>query len=123
MISVLISSESRYQINRQKIKFLVENFLGQAGLNQVEVSIVIGGTRKIHDLNKQYRQLDEPTDVLSFPQEGSRDPDGILRIGDIIICYPIAVEGAAKEDKMVDDKINELVEHGLNHLLGNHHPE
>lgn len=123
MISVLISSESRYRINRQKIKKCIEDFLGQAGLDDIEVSVDIGGTRKIRKLNKQYRQLDESTDVLSFPQEGSRDPDGFLRLGDIIICYPIAVQDAASENKMVDDKMNELVEHGLKHLLGEHHPE
>ena len=123
MISVLISSESRYRINRNKIKKGIEDFLGQAGLDDIEVSINIGGARKIRSLNKQYRQLDESTDVLSFPQEGSRDPDGVLRLGDIIVCYPIAVQESASEDKMVDDKINELVEHGMKHLLGIHHPE
>ena len=123
MISVLISSESRYQINRTSLTESIEKFLGQAGLDNIEVSVVIGGTRKIRDLNRTYRQLDELTDVLSFPQDGSRDPDGVLRLGDIIICYPEAIEEAVTENKMVDDKINELAEHGLRHLLGIHHPE
>ncbi|PIU03280.1 rRNA maturation RNase YbeY [Candidatus Shapirobacteria bacterium CG08_land_8_20_14_0_20_39_18] len=123
MISVLISSESRYRIDRQKIKKGIEDFLGQVGMNEVEVSVAVVGGRKIRSLNKTYRQLDESTDVLSFPQEGSRDPDGILRLGDILVCYPQAIEQAVEEDKMVDEKINELVEHGLRHLLGIHHPE
>jgi len=92
-------------------------------MNEVEVSVAVVGGRKIRSLNKTYRQLDESTDVLSFPQEGSRDPDGILRLGDILVCYPQAIEQAVEEDKMVDEKINELVEHGLRHLLGIHHPE
>lgn len=123
MISVLITSESRYSINRLRIKQIISDTLGQAGLDDIEVSVIICGARKIRDLNKTYRQLDESTDVLSFPLDGSRDPDGILRLGDIIVCYPEAIDEAVIENKMVDDKINELVEHGLKHLMGIHHPE
>ncbi len=121
MISVLISSESRYKINREKIRKLVQNLLGQAGLDEAEVSILIAGTRKIRELNRVFRKIDEETDVLSFSLEEARDQEGILRLGDIIICYPKAREEAGEEEKMVDEKIDELVEHGLRHLLGKHH--
>jgi probable rRNA maturation factor len=121
MISVLISSESRYKISRDRIRQAVEILLGQAGLNDVEVSVVVVGKRKIRGLNRKYRQLDEPTDVLSFPQDGSRGPDGILRLGDIVISYPEVIGQAITENKLVDQKLNELVEHGLRHLLGEHH--
>lgn len=123
MISVLISSESRYRVNFKSIRQTVENLLGQAGLEDVEVSIVIVGTRKIQELNRDFRKLNEVTDVLSFPQEESRSADGILRLGDIIVCFPEAVAEAARENKMVDDQINFLVDHGLHHLLGEHHEE
>lgn len=123
MISVLISSESRYRVNKKSIRQMVENLLGQAGLEDVEVSIVVVGSRKIQELNRNFRKLDEPTDVLSFSQEESRDPDGVLRLGDIVVCFPEAVAEAARENKMVDDQINFLVDHGLHHLLGEHHDE
>ncbi len=121
MISVLISSESRYKINREKIRKLVQNLLGQAGLDEAEVSILIVGTRKIRELNRVFRKIDEETDVLAFPLEAPRDEDGILRLGDIVICYPKARGQAGEEGKMVDEKIDELVEHGLRHLLGENH--
>lgn len=92
-----------------------------AGLVDVEVSISIVGTRKIRLLNRRFRKLDEVTNVLSFPQEESRGPDGVLRLGDIIVCYPICRDEAGKDNKMVWEKMNELVEHGLRHLLGEHH--
>jgi len=44
-------------------------------------------------------------------------------LGDIVVSYPQAVKEATEENKLVDDKIVELVLHGLEHLLGNHHPE
>ena len=121
MISVLISSESRYKVDKERIRQKVAELLKAAGLEDVEVSIAVVGTRKISDLNRHFREVGEPTDVLSFPQESGRDPDGFLRLGDIVVCYPICRAEAGKENKMVWEKMNELVEHGLRHLLGEHH--
>ena len=66
--------------------------------------------------------------MLSFSLSESREnsqfvdaPDNILRLGDIIVSYPQAVVEAMDEEKLVDVKIGELVEHGLLHLLGEHH--
>lgn len=123
MISVLISSESRYKVNREKIRQSVEKLLKTTGLDEVEVSILVAGTRKVRELNRIYRKIDEETDVLSFPLEEPRDPEGVLRLGDIVVCYPKARQQAGEENKLVDEKINELVEHGLKHLLGEHHQE
>lgn len=85
----------------------------------------------MRELNRTYRNLDATTDVLSFPLHDPSQsanpfvdvPDGTMRLGDIIVSYPEAVEEATEENKMVDEKICELVLHGLEHLLGNHHPE
>jgi rRNA maturation RNase YbeY len=121
MISVLITSESHYKINRKSIRRAIEAILQKAGLTGAQVSISIVGSRKIKKLNRDYRHLDEVTDVLSFPLESSRGPDGILMMGDIVVCFPEAVNQAIKENRMVDEKINELIAHGLNHLMGIHH--
>lgn len=118
MISVLISSESRYPFSRKRVREWIKKWLEREGLKETEVSVLIVGGRKIKELNRQYRQIDESTDVLAFPLEEPRGPDGILRLGDIIISYPAAREEARKEEKLVDQKILELVEHGLAHLLG-----
>lgn len=121
MISVLISSESRYPIDRKKIRGRAIKFLEEANLDDVEVSVLVVGSRKIKTLNCQFRKVDEVTDVLSFLQEEARGPDGILRLGDVVVAYPVCREEARKENKMVDDKMWELIEHGLRHLLGEHH--
>ena len=123
MISVLIISESRYLVSRDKIRQAIKSLLVSERLNDVEVSISIVGARKIRKLNRQWRQIDKETDVLSFPLEEARDITGTLRLGDIVVCYPVAIKQAQTENKLVDDKINELVEHGLRHLLGQHHEE
>ncbi len=129
MIDILIKSESRYPINRSSIRSVVENTLVEKKMKgKIEISINIVGDRLMRKLNKDYRMIDKTTDVLSFTFSETKGtgifvdpPDGILRLGDIIVSYPQAVSDAAEEEKMVDDKINELIEHGLLHLLGYHH--
>ena len=118
MISVLISSESRYPISRPKIKKTVEDYLKDLGIDDVEVSVAVVGSRKIRQLNKKWRELDEPTTVLTFALEESRNLDGVLRIGDIIISYPEARIIAQEDNLNMDEAIGKLLIHGLGNLFG-----
>ena len=85
----------------------------------------------MRQLNKQYRKIDATTDVLSFPQNDPSQPtspfveapDDVLHLGDVVVSYPQVVVEATEENKLVDDQIVFLVTHGLDHLLGIHHPE
>ena len=118
MISVLISSESRYPISRPKIRTIVEDYLKDLGIDDVEVSVAVVGSRKIRQLNKKWRELDEPTTVLTFALEESRNLDGVLRIGDIIISYPEARIIAQEDNLDMDSAIGKLLIHGLGNLFG-----
>ena len=123
--SIPIYVESRYKVDRKKIKARIEYVLSQKNVVvPTEVSVAIVGDRKMRKLNKKYRGIDKTTNVLSFSQsEGdvSGLPREILFLGDIVISYPVVIQEAALEKMYVDDKIGELVEHGLLHLLGEHH--
>lgn len=132
MISVLFQSESHYPANRSAIVEAITDSLERRMKGAVEVSVSIVGDRKMRQLNKSYRQIDATTDVLSFPQNDPSQkeiapfvetPDGVIRLGDIIVSFPQAVAEAAEENKLVDDMMVFLVLHGLDHLLGIHHPE
>jgi probable rRNA maturation factor len=124
-ISVPIFVESRYKVDRKKIKKRVEDVLVKNGIvGPVEVSIAIIGDRKMKRLNSHYRGLDKTTNVLSFSQtegEPTIMPTDILILGDVAISYPMAIKEATDEEELVDDRICFLVEHGLLHLLGQHH--
>ena len=50
-------------------------------------------------------------------------PDGILRLGDIVVSYPVARRQAGEHNLLVDNEIKILVKHGMLHLLGIHHEE
>jgi len=133
MIHVLIQTESHFPVDRKKITQAITVTLEDKIKSHAEVGVSIVGDRRMHELNKQYRHVDATTDVLSFPLNDPSDdtqyvpfvepPDGVLQLGDIIVSYPQAVAGAAEDNKFVDDQIVFLVLHGLNHLLGIHHPE
>lgn len=132
MIRVLFHTESHFPVDRKKIRHAVEEALKGKVHRDAEVSINIVGDRQMKALNKKYRNLEKTTDVLSFgmsdpgdekPDEFIEAPDDILRLGDIVVSYPQAVEEARVAEKLVDDQIVFLVLHGLDHLLGIHHPE
>lgn len=116
---VLISSGSRYPINRKRVRETTLKYLENLGIDEAEVSIAIVGSRKIQELNRKYRSLDEPTTVLTFALEEPRDETGILRIGDIVISYPQARIIAEEDNLSMDEAIDKLLIHGLNNLLGN----
>lgn len=124
-INVLLFVESRYKVDRKRIVASVTNLLAGSGIDHdVEVSLAIVGDRKMRALNKQYRNLDKTSNVLSFPTSEGESivmPEDILRIGDVVISYPEVIREAAKESFLVDDRIEELVLHGVKHLLGIHH--
>lgn len=124
-ISVPIYIESRYKVNRRKVKQVVLDTIKKHGIvGPAEVSVAIVGNRKMRALNKKYRDVDKTTNVLSFSQEEgeySPRPAGELYLGDIVVSYPVVISEAAAENMLVDDKVSELVEHGVLHLLGEHH--
>ena len=128
-VSVFIKTDSHYRVSRDKVRTAIFDVLIQKRVKgKVDVSIAIVGNRQMKKLNEQYRNISTTTDVLSFSLSEQKvgktfiaPPDDTLHLGDIVVCYPVAVEDASEQNKMVDDKINELVEHGMLHLLGYHH--
>lgn len=126
-INTLVFVESRYKADKKRIALVVQNLLKQHDIvGPVEVSIAIVGDRKMRSLNKKYRGKDQTTNVLSFSLADGDSmflPSEILRLGDVVISYPQIIKEASEEEVLVDDKIDELVEHGVTHLLGIHHEE
>ena len=126
-LNVLIFVESRYKVNRKRIKSALSNLLNQQGVNSpVEVSVAIVGDRKMRQLSKKYKGEDKTRNVLSFSLtegEAVETPKGVLPLGDIVISYPVVISEAVRDEVLVDDKIDELIVHGMSHLLGLHHEE
>ncbi len=123
--TVLLFVESRYRVDRKRVRTTVISTLKENGVGgPVEVSIALVGDRKMRELSKKYKGEDKTRNILSFPlSEGEPVvmPTDILRLGDIVISYPAVIREAVRDEVLVDDRVNELVKHGLLHLLGLHH--
>lgn len=132
MIKVYVNVESRYPVRRQKIVERTTEVLKRERVRsgKVELGISIVGNRKMKDLARIFLDNDEIHEVLSFPLEDAQardrfvhSPDKVLRLGDVVISYPKALAKAVEKGKIIEDEINFLVEHGILHLLGYHHPD
>lgn len=132
MQRVLISGDTRYPVNRKIVRQAVEDTLSKnkIGSSGIEVSVVVIGKRKMKTLSEQFMKDGLEHEVLSFPlEEITQDtgkgfvnaPDGILRLGDIVLAWPQVVALAGLENIMVDDEVYKLVAHSVEHLLGKHH--
>lgn len=101
----------------------MENFQGAA-----EVSVTFANNEQIHELNKMHRNVDAPTDVLSFPmgEDGKYDNDPATNakiLGDIVISMEKAVEQAERFGHTLQREVGYLTAHSMLHLLGYDHEE
>ncbi|MFO7153473.1 MAG: rRNA maturation RNase YbeY [Caldicoprobacter oshimai] len=106
----------------------------------VEVSVLLVDDQQIHQLNRQYRGVDAPTDVLSFPMlefedggQGSRDLQAVLNaarhdgqavvLGDIVLSVERAQRQAQEYGHSFFREVGYLIVHGMLHLLGYDHEQ
>lgn len=99
----------------------MEEFDGKA-----EVSVLFVDDDMIHQLNKQHRNIDRATDVLSFPlgENGVYDINndtGAKLLGDIVISIPHAIDQAERYGHTLQREIGFLTVHSMLHLLGYDH--
>jgi probable rRNA maturation factor len=103
--------------------------LQHGGAPDAEVTLVIANDDLLHQLNRDYRGIDAPTDVLSFgaqDETGGEDvfvtaPEALNYLGDVIISFPTAERQAAAVGHSVADELSLLTVHGVLHLLGYDH--
>ena len=92
-------------------------------LKNVMFNVIIINNEQIHELNKTYRNVDRPTDVITFALEDGdsyRNPK-IRLLGDIYLCVPVAYEQAQIYGHSKLREICFLATHGVLHLLGYDH--
>lgn len=94
----------------------------------VEIAIRLTSDNEVHALNRQYRDKDKPTNVLSFPMyapeellklEDERLPE--IMLGDIVLARETCLREAAEKDLPVATHATHLIVHGVLHLLGYDH--
>ena len=117
------------ELEKLTAKVLEDEFKEKHDIKSIEVSLVFVEPDEMLELNKQYRGIAEPTDVLSFPlweeEDGrfslpSKDWDEIA-LGDIVICPQVVVDFARASKKEPKEEFVLIYIHGLLHLLGYDH--
>lgn len=100
---------------KRSAKDAVAAAMGALGLKDSEVSILLTDDDGIRELNKKYRSIDRPTDVLSFSMDDSS------MLGDIVVSLERVSAQAAQYGVTFDTELSRLLVHGLLHLLGYDH--
>lgn len=102
------------------------SILGITTNYEVDVSLVDDET--IHNVNRDYRNVDRVTDVISFAFNDDKDPkdqindfEGVKMLGEILICLPQAKRQAIEIGNSLERELSFLFTHGLLHLLGYDH--
>ena len=125
-MNLLITNNTNENIDmNDKLYDLVKAVLDNEGLSMdYEVSITFVDKDEIHKLNREYRKVDRPTDVLSFPMNEEFLIEGVdSMLGDIVICMDIAKDQAKEYGHSLDREIMYLTCHSMLHLLGYDHIE
>ncbi len=106
------------------LKSLLVEALRALGRPRATVSLVLTGDEEIRVLNRDYRDVDRPTDVLSFPladAAGLADPTRGVFLGEIYVSLDTARRQARAARRPLGREVAHLAVHGLLHLLGHDH--
>jgi len=133
-ITIKIERGLKFPFSRWWLTAICRTVLDEEKIIQpVEIECVITDDTTIQRLNKQFRNINEPTDVLSFAfkdtytdAQGASFPevtDGPEILGQIIVSFPMSVTQAAAHRHGVDQELKLLVVHGMLHLLGYDHQD
>ena len=131
-IEIFVEEEFWGLVDGGWVKKIARQVLKAEGVaSPYEVSMVFTDSETVKQLNRDYRGVDEPTDVLAFymlPQKEidssfALPPDGVTRLGEVIISYPQAVAQAREQGHSTERELALLVIHGMLHLLGYDHEE
>ncbi len=123
----------------ERLKNFAERLLKAAGLDGAELSVLLVNDERIRELNRNWRNKDKPTDVLSFPQDFPDrefperfEPEGLIGevrencrgcriLGDIVVSVDTARRQAGELGWSLEEELERLLLHGFVHLLGFDH--
>lgn len=121
-----IFNETERKINELKIlNDYVKYVVKELSLEKCEFNIIIVDNEKIHEINREYRNIDRETDVISFALEDEKDIeyDDFRLLGDIYISIDRVISQAKEYGHSELREICFLATHGILHLLGYDHME
>ncbi len=128
-MEIYINNDQKIYDIDEKVERMVNDLallvLTSEGINlEGELSVLFTDDEGIHRINKEFRNIDKKTDVLSFPQyESLKDgcDDIYLVLGDIIISTETALAQSKEYNHSIERELGFLIVHSMFHLLGYDH--
>lgn len=110
------------------VRGYLDKVLAELSLNNVEFSVSFIDENHMHDMNKEFRNIDDSTDILSFAAEDEEDGFTFISagrrkrvLGDILICPQVLSRNAASFGVTENEELRRLLIHGVLHLSGDNH--
>ena len=107
-----VNNFTRFMVDEKALRKIAERVLAEEKKDCTELSVSIVGPEGIKRLNKKYRKIGKPTDVLSFTYNDA---------GEIILCPQVIKENAKKYGEDFKKELNRVFIHGILHILGYDH--
>lgn len=111
----------------ERITRFIHSVLQTMQIDGWDLSVVLCGDQQMQNLNREFRDRDETTDVLSFSQlEGVNPPpnsSAALYAGDVVVCLPHARRNALQFEVDFEEELKRLIVHGVLHLAGFDHSD
>ncbi|MCH8025219.1 MAG: rRNA maturation RNase YbeY [Chloroflexi bacterium] len=125
-ISLQVEPPFAARVDEQALTALARRVLASEQVDSLaELSVLVTDDETVRGLNKRYRDIDAPTDVLSFRMDGEEGfmtpPESAEQLGQIVIAYPTALRQAEEVGHDIDAELVHLLTHGILHLLGYDH--
>ena len=109
-------------VDEDNLSKVCQDFLNENALEQSELLIRLVSPVEIQVLNKEYRNKNQVTNVLSFQTEIPDEVEESI-LGDVVICVDVVREEALVGDKKFADHLTHMAVHGILHLIGHDHED
>ena len=114
---VLLKKDSRWSLPTKDVKRVALGVMEEMGFpDNAELSVMLAGKRKAKSLNLQYRKMSYVPQVLAFSQDREKGSEGMLLLGDVVICLPLLREEAIRENRLIMEVLRDWLRHGVGNL-------
>ena len=125
-MAVILQNRQSHPVKLTLLRRAITRLLQAEGHARAEVSVVLTDDAEVHAMNRDYRGMDKPTDVLSFaltdPVEGVPAPPNLpgmaVILGDVVISVDTAIRQSQTHQISLEQELALLGVHGVLHLLG-----
>ena len=114
---ILIKHPKNWGLSEKLVHDLTNKALDQKKLKDVEVSLLFVGRKIAKELNIKYRNKDYVPQVLGFPMDKDKSEDGLIHLGDIVICTQKLKYEVVFQKSSLDKVLAEWLVHGVENLL------